>query len=93
MNSKSLLPLALTLGLLLIPSGVRAEEFPLKTADIRVRDPFVVADAASQTYFLYAQTGNRRGGLGQGVGVEVYRSKDLTNWSAPTLAYRKPTDF
>ena len=29
----------------------------LKLSDIRIRDPFVLADAATKTYYLYAQSG------------------------------------
>ncbi|MCL4787312.1 MAG: family 43 glycosylhydrolase [Verrucomicrobia bacterium] len=67
--------------------------FPLKLADIRVRDPFIYADARTQTYLLYAQTGNRRENPQPGLGVDVYRSKDLENWSLPTLAFRRPEGF
>lgn len=64
--------------------------YPLKLADIRVRDPFILADQASKTYFLYAQCGNRRNDDRIGLGVEVYRSKDLANWSQPEVAFERP---
>lgn len=67
--------------------------YPLKLADIRVRDPFIYADTLTQTFLLYAQTGNRRENPQPGLGVEVYQSKDLANWSEPSLAFRRPDGF
>ena len=64
--------------------------FTIKLSDIRVRDPFILADQASKTYYLYAQCGNRRNHDGLGLGVEVYTSKDLVTWSAPVLAFERP---
>ena len=64
--------------------------YPLKLSEIRVRDPFILADSASNTYFLYAQCGNRHNQDALGRGVEVYRSKDLVNWSQPELAFERP---
>ena len=59
-------------------------------SEIRVRDPFILADQASKTYYLYAQCGNRQNKDGLGLGVEVYSSKDLVTWSAPVLAFERP---
>jgi hypothetical protein len=71
-----------------------SEAFPISIDDLRIRDPFVYADPATQIYYLYAQTGNRgRANPQPGLGVEVYRSRDLTNWSEPTLVFRRPTEF
>ncbi|MGC9329972.1 MAG: glycoside hydrolase family 43 protein [Candidatus Hinthialibacter sp.] len=69
------------------------DEYPLSTPDICIRDPFVYADHESKTYLMYAQTENRIGGLGAGVGVEVYASPDLEHWSKPQLVFRKDKDF
>jgi len=65
-------------------------EYPNNILDIRIRDPFVYVDAASKTYYLYAQCGNRLNNDGLGLGVEVYRSEDLITWSEPTLAFERP---
>ena len=70
-------------------SGLSREQ--IKTENIRVRDPFVLADKTSQTYYLYASIANRQGS--QGNGVEVYTSKDLQNWSQPTPVFEVPEDF
>ncbi|MFO7937564.1 MAG: glycoside hydrolase family 43 protein [Kiritimatiellia bacterium] len=60
----------------------------IKTADIRIRDPYIVADAATQTYYMYAQAANR---IGSGfTGVEVYTSKNLTNWNPPKPVLELP---
>jgi beta-xylosidase len=64
----------------------------LKLADIRVRDPFILADAKTKTYFLYAQMGNRLPNEDPRRGVEVYPSRDLQTWDAPTPVLELPTD-
>jgi len=68
----------------------QTDVFTINLSDIRVRDPFIVADRASKTYYLYAQCGNRQNNDSLGLGVEVYASKDLVKWSAPRLAFERP---
>ena len=60
----------------------------LNTSQIRVRDPFILAE--NGTYHLYAQSANREGsGF---CGVEVYTSCDLKNWNPPKPVLRLPED-
>jgi GH43 family beta-xylosidase len=44
----------------------------LKTEGIRIRDPFIYADQATKTYYMYAAMNH---------GVGVYTSKDLARWT------------
>jgi len=67
-----------------------AQTATLATDAIRVRDPFIFADAPSQTYYLYAQAANRAGSGYQG--VEVYTSTDLKTWKAPRPVLTLPAD-
>ena len=68
----------------------QASDIVLKTQDIAIRDPYIYADAKSATYFMYAQSGNRKGsGF---VGVEVYASKDLLLWQPPRRVLVLPED-
>ncbi len=53
--------------------------FPISTADLRIRDPFIVTDG--DRYLMYAQALNRAGSGYKG--VEVYTSTDLAWWSQP----------
>lgn len=69
-----------------------AGQFPLRLSDIRVRDPFILADGETRTYYLYAQGGNRRNQDDGDFGVEVYRSRDLVNWSEPKVVFERPKD-
>jgi beta-xylosidase len=80
-----------TLFFVLFAAAAAAEEFPLTLDDITVRDPFIHADEAARTYYLYAQTGNRKGNSDDG--VEAYRSKDLVHWSEPKLVFKRSDDF
>ncbi len=68
----------------------REETYPLKLADIRVRDPFIVADRISGFYYLYAQCGNRLLDDEIGIGIEAYRSRDLSNWTEPERVFTRP---
>ncbi len=67
-----------------------SEAYPLTLPQMRVRDPFIVADASTKTYFLYAQGGNRPNNDNADLGVEAYRSKDLVRWSKPTQVFERP---
>ncbi|HNX36228.1 MAG TPA: glycoside hydrolase family 43 protein [Kiritimatiellia bacterium] len=67
-----------------------AQTATLKTEDIRIRDPFIFADAKTATYYLYAQSENRKGSRFQG--VEVYTSTNLTDWAAPRPVLALPND-
>lgn len=54
----------------------------------RIRDPYLLADESTGTYYLYAQSKNRaKSGY---FGVEVYTSRDLEQWSGPTSVLRLP---
>ncbi len=66
---------------------------PIQTADIHVRDPFIYADSATRTYYLYAQMAHTLGSQGRGKGVEAYTSKDLQNWQGPFPVFHTPADF
>jgi len=58
----------------------------LKLADIRMHDPWMVADKSSQTYYMYE--GGMAGTAAQRrSGVIAYKSKDLTSWSGPYVVF------
>jgi GH43 family beta-xylosidase len=66
----------------------------IDAADLRIRDPFILADENSETYYLYRQIANGRGDSVEGVrGVEVYQSKNLKIWTGPQIVFRQPEDF
>ncbi len=61
-------------------------------SQIRIRDPFILADVATRTYYMYAQMANRSGRQDASQGVEVYTSKDLKQWLGPAPVYVVPTN-
>lgn len=66
----------------------------LKTADIPIRDPYILVDREQGVYYMYAQTGNRtKNSNGKKAGVEVYKSTDLQHWSKPQTVLQLPDDF
>ena len=64
----------------------------MKSSEIRIRDPFILSDAKSGTYYLYGTTDKLPWG-GPGEGFDVYAGRDLVNWEGPYPAFRKPKDF
>lgn len=91
MNPSSLMLIGVCAILLTNQARADAETFPTRLADIGSRDPFILAE--NGTYYLYAQTGNRLEDRDPNLGVDVYRSRDLENWSLPSLAFRRPAGF
>lgn len=80
----------LFLSFALLAAAAAAQTATLKTADIRVRDPFIYADPKTGTYYLYAQAANRKGSGFQG--VEVYTGTNLTEWTPPRPVLTLPPE-
>ena len=68
-------------------AGNAVGTYPNRTEDLHLRDPFVVADAASgryclvSSYFVAPKTEGSDGFGFLGKGVKFYESVDLVNWS------------
>ncbi|MGE4489044.1 MAG: glycoside hydrolase family 43 protein [Kiritimatiellales bacterium] len=75
----------------LLTAFAAAETANLRTGSIRIRDPFIYADASNKTYYMYAQSANRAGSGYQG--VEVYASTDLKAWTAPETVLTIPGNW
>lgn len=65
-------------------AGIRLEEIP-------AHDPFVVADIATRTYYLYTGGSPRFNGV-ERYGVLVYKSVNLVNWEGPYTVFEVPDD-
>ncbi len=76
---------ALTLLAFALPCAFCAEDYPLKTSELKIRDPFVFADEASKTYYIHAND--------RGRGLIVYASKDLENWRLVGPSFTPDADF
>ena len=61
----------------------------MKLGDFNLHDPFVLADEASKTYYLYNSAGGPITG-GRGAGVIAYKSRDLETWDGPYLVFTVP---
>jgi hypothetical protein len=59
-------------------------------SQVRIRDPFVLPDPATQTYFIYSSTDWGSDTERATKAVIVYRSKDLENWETPTPVFEVP---
>ncbi len=55
-----------------------------RLTDLRIRDPFILPDPATQTYYLCTSLGRR---------VGVYQSTDLRDWIGPVTVFETPGDF
>jgi len=58
---------------------------------IRIRDPYILADSSSKTYYMYA-SGSNRSEAG-GLGVEVYKSRNLQTWTGPNPVFTVTGNF
>ncbi len=60
-------------------------------AELRIRDPFILPDPDTQTYYLCTSLRPSEDSPRHGVGV--YTSKDLATWEGPTTVFETPPDF
>ena len=65
----------------------------LKRSQIYIRDPFILPDVQTKTYYMFSSA-IKSAYLPEAVnGVVVYKSEDLENWTRPTYVFRTPPDW
>lgn len=64
----------------------------MKTAEIQLRDPFVLPRPETGEYWLFGST-DKDIWKGRATGFDCYRSTDLAHWEGPVPAFRPPADF
>ncbi|MCX6992836.1 MAG: glycoside hydrolase family 43 protein [Kiritimatiellaeota bacterium] len=64
----------------------------MKTADIQIRDPFILPEPQERFYYLFGTT-DKNCWKGAGEGFDCFRSKDLCAWEGPMPAFRPPPSF
>lgn len=80
-------------ALLLAAFALAAPGATTPRSQIRIRDPFVLPDPATQTYYVYGTTtaGIFDGGI-ERKAVMVFRTKDLDHWDDPVPVWEVPAD-
>lgn len=61
----------------------------LTMPDMPLHDPFILADKASRTYYLYTSNNPRLSGV-CGLGTMAYESHDLEHWATPKAVFTLP---
>jgi hypothetical protein len=78
-----------------LPAGASAKgpiaRAGLHLPEIRLHDPWILADRTTATYFLYSAAAPQITGEGR-TGTLFYKSKDLASWEGPFIAFVCPTD-
>lgn len=69
-----------------------AQSKTLKLADIPIRDPYILVDEKSKTYYMYKSVPVRDADGTLRGGVSVHKSKDLENWGEATQVFTVPAD-
>ena len=85
---KTILILAMALATSCTARHSTAPEAVIPIDSIYCRDPFIVADKSTGTYYLYKSSTTPEG-LG---GVEVFTSRDLKMWTEPERVFTVPED-
>jgi beta-xylosidase len=63
----------------------------LHLPEMPLHDPWIVADRASRTYYLYTCNDPRMTGV-RATGTMVYTSRNLRDWTRPRLVFTLPAD-
>lgn len=70
-----------------------SEPVSISRADLYIRDPFILPDPATETYYLYKSMTVRLKDGQSRRGVCAYVSKDLETWNGPTPVFHFPAGF
>jgi hypothetical protein len=77
----------------LLITGISVAQPPIKEnlslSEIRMHDPWILADKETQTYYMYAGAGPQVSERHR-AGVIAYKSRDLKIWSGPYTVFEVP---
>lgn len=79
------------IALLVCPAMLRAGDV-FTTDQLHIRDPYILADRKSGTYYLYCSSSVRSPHGVETGGVAVYKSRDLKLWEGPEQVLTVPED-
>lgn len=82
--------MALTLYVCLQPVKAQSIVTTQNIADIYIRDPFIMADAETGTYYMYRSSSVKSESGKVLGGVETFKSKDLKTWEGPFRVFTVP---
>lgn len=75
-----------------VRSVLTSNNSSLELSEIYIRDPYILPDTKTNTYYMY-RSGTVRGENGIELGgVEVFKSKDLKNWEGPVQVFTVPAN-
>ena len=74
------------------PVNAQKQLLKQSISDIHVRDPYILADPTTRTYYMYRSSSADNGKGKQLGGVEVLKSKDLKTWEGPVRVFTVPED-
>ncbi|MFL6447725.1 MAG: glycoside hydrolase family 43 protein [Bryobacteraceae bacterium] len=69
--------------------AISAPQSHLSLSDFYAHDPFILADPAIKTYYLYTAFGPQQSADGH-AGVFAYKSSDLKSWEGPHVVFSVP---
>ncbi|WP_080902632.1 glycoside hydrolase family 43 protein [Parabacteroides sp. Marseille-P3160] len=72
------------------PVGSQSPTVHKPISEIHIRDPYILADAKTKTYYMYRSAGMRNNEGKMLGGVEVLKSKDLKTWEGPVRVFTVP---
>src|SRR5690606_31708431 len=88
-----LIALAIFCVLMRIPETYgQVDGTAVDVTNLPIRDPYILADEASATYYLYKAAGVSDGTGKHIPGVVAYKSNDLTSWEGPATVFAMPSD-
>lgn len=92
MKSLSIITAFIALFAAGISTGWAQSTRTITLAELNIRDPYILADTKTQTYYLYASQGVAASDGTQRGGVATYTSKDLKKWTGPIQVFTVPKD-
>lgn len=69
---------------------VEAQQATQDIADIYIRDPYILVDKNTNTYYMYRSASTKSSSGKVLGGVETFKSKDLKHWKGPIRVFTVP---
>ena len=91
---KKILPLITLIPFTVCAYAAAQQHYPLKRADLRIRDPYVFADKSTGKYYIQANSlPSQSGDYKMQRALFCYESENLEDWKLVGKSFQAPKDF